>query len=132
MKKTEKNICFTGIGARNKDGNHTEKEFLSIMDKEYKKPCKRFRDKNKTCKNACNPYKKLHKKIINRFIKNLDNNIDDKKLIRKYNNKCNKCTNKTRKCNTKEYMKYSGAINGKCPKSRKDILDKVWSIVKGK
>ena len=34
MDKT--NIRYTGLGAR-KDGNHTRKQFLSIMDKNFKK-----------------------------------------------------------------------------------------------
>ncbi len=130
MKKTEKIICFTGFGAKNKDGNHTEKEFISIMDKDYKKTCKRFRDKNKKCKNACKPYKKLEKKMINKFLKNIKSSDIEKKLLIKASNKCNKCINNTKKCNTKEYMKYSGAINGKCQNSQKNILDKVGSIIK--
>lgn len=35
---TSDDICYTGIGAL-KSGNHTKKQFLTIMDKTSKKDC---------------------------------------------------------------------------------------------
>lgn len=31
-------ICYTGIGSK-EDGNHTEKEYLEVMNKNFKKKC---------------------------------------------------------------------------------------------
>ncbi len=37
-KKIDDIICYTGIGAI-KTGNHTKKQFLKIMNREFKKKC---------------------------------------------------------------------------------------------
>lgn len=39
-------ICYTGIGAR-KDGEHTQEQFLNIMNdnKDVCKPCKKYNTK---------------------------------------------------------------------------------------
>ena len=32
------NICYTGVGSE-KTGNHTKKQYLEVMNKNYKKEC---------------------------------------------------------------------------------------------
>ena len=66
---TNDNICYTGIGAI-EDGNHTKKEFLSVMDKTSKKKCSVY-IKSLKCK-SCKKSKKhnvFSLKIVNSFKK---------------------------------------------------------------
>ena len=88
-------IRYTGFKAR-KDGNHTRKQFLSIMDKNFKKDCSTY-IKSLTCK-SCNKLKKMVK------AKNF-NNQTMKQLA-----KCKKCKNtNTKQCDFKKYIEFSGA-----------------------
>ena len=89
------NIRYTGLGAR-KDGNHTRKQFLSIMDKNFKKDCSVY-IKSLTCK-SCNKLTKMikTKKFNNKTMKQIA--------------KCRKCKNKnTKQCDFKKYIEFSGA-----------------------
>ena len=96
MDKT--NIRYTGLGAR-KDGNHTRKQFLSIMDKNFKKDCSVY-IKSLTCK-SCNKLTKMIKMIKTKKF----TNQTMKQLA-----KCKKCKNKgTKQCDFKKYIEFSGA-----------------------
>ena len=33
------NICYNGIGTVKKTGNHTKKQYLEVMNKNFKKKC---------------------------------------------------------------------------------------------
>ena len=112
------NICYTGTGAL-ESGNHTQKEFLDIMEKEYKRICP-VHFKSLTC----TPCKKLKKQTTDEVKKqiqckklNKTYKISKKKLtaIRNLIPKCNQCRNKTRrKCKLSDYIEFSGAEVGKC------------------
>ena len=110
---TEK-ICYNGIGAR-KNRNHTQKQYLKIMDKLYKKKCAVYNKslKCKSCKNAKdlinNEIKKSMKSETYFTSKNTEMKID------KYIKLCKKCkTTNTRKCDLKKYITFSGAEIGTC------------------
>jgi len=84
------NICYTGVGSL-KTGNHTEKQYLKVMNKNYKKKCSIYIKslKCKSCKKMMNTTEKI--------------------------NKCKRCkNNKTKKCNLKKNILFSGAEFGKC------------------
>ena len=83
-------IYYTGIGAK-KNGKHTVKEFLDIMNKNFNIECSESLPKLDY--KSCSGYKRSRK--------------NGKKII----NKCNqyKKTAKKRKCNLDEYIKFSGA-----------------------
>lgn len=88
MNKNE--ICYTGVGSV-KTGNHTKKQYLEVMNKNYKKKCSIYIKslKCKSCKTMMNTTEQL--------------------------NKCKRCkNNKTKKCNLKKYILFSGAEFGKC------------------
>jgi len=90
------NIRYTGLGAR-KDGNHTRKQFLSIMDKNFKNDCSVY-IKSLKCK-SCKKLKKMvkTKKFNNQTMKQLA--------------KCKKCKNTNiSQCDLKKYINFSGAI----------------------
>jgi hypothetical protein len=111
-------ICYSGMGAL-ESGNHTQKEFLDIMDKRYKRACPLY-IKSLTCA----PCKKLIKQVTDEVKKQ----IHYKKLNKTYKQskkkdtaiqnlrlKCTQCKNKTRrKCKLSEYLAFSGAEEGKC------------------
>ena len=104
------NICYTGIGSH-ENGNHTIKEFLDIMTKDFKQRCSQY-TKSLKCK-SCKEVKKqieAHKKNKTyKISKQKHNSIDKLRL------KCYKCQKKnTRKCRLKEYIDFSGAEAGKC------------------
>jgi len=118
MKNTKsiKRICYTGIGSRN-SGNHTRKQFMSIANKSFKQECSEYKKSSK-CK-SCRKKRQLIK--ANKGLPNYkDNSKKEKKYMKKYlmlNDLCLKCENKnTKKCNFKDYIKYSGANIGKCKK----------------
>ena len=99
------NIFYTGIGAR-KSGNHTKKQYLEVMDKNFKKDCSVY-IKSLKCKSC----KKL-KKIWKTHLKNKTNKMTKKteKKFGKQMDLCMKCKkNKTKKCNFEEYVLFSGA-----------------------
>lgn len=116
--KDIKNICYTGIGAR-KNGNHTRKQYLHVMKKNFKKGCSRY-IKSLKCK-SCKKYKemvnKITKKVINAHLAKKTYKIAKKtedKLVSQMG-KCNICkNNKTKTCNFKNYIEFSGAEIGKC------------------
>ena len=116
----ETKICYTGVGSV-KTGNHTKKKFLKIMNKNYKKECSVY-IKSLKCK-SCKKNKEMNNKIMKKQIKaqlknktyQMSNNTAKK--WNKQLSKCNKCkNNKTKKCNLKNYMLFSGAEFGKCEK----------------
>ena len=93
-------FCYTGIGAR-KSGNHTRKEFMKIMDKEFKRECSGF-IKAPHCKSCVKRALSDPKGVLNR---------KGCKLFEK----CYNCKYKNiKKCNLKEYLLFSGAEIGKC------------------
>lgn len=112
------NICYGGMGAL-KSGNHTQKEFLDIMEQRYKRACPLY-IKSLTC----TPCKKVIKQVndeINKQIHykklNKTYKLSKKKdsAIRNLRTKCLKCKNKTRrKCKLSDYIAFSGAEEGKC------------------
>jgi hypothetical protein len=112
------NICYNGIGSiQNK--NHTKKQFLDIMDKNFKEKCSN-NIKSLRCK-SCQKIIKMNDKVIRKSIKYKKKNktyIMPKKLenkIVKLTNKCNKCKKLNNKnCTFKQYLKYSGAYLGNC------------------
>ena len=115
------NICYNGIGTVKKTGNHTKKQYLEVMNKNFKKKCSDYIKsvKCKSCKKSIEMNSKEVKKQIKAQIKNKTYKMSNKteaKLLKQMN-KCNRCkNNKTKRCNLKNYMLYSGAEFGKCEK----------------
>ena len=102
MNKTKKNkkikqIYYTGIGSKKKH-IHSKKEFLKIAKKHFNECKSKKCKKNKSCIKRKTLYKKM-----------LKNNIVDINDYLKEAKECDKCKKKY-KCNFKEYLKYSGAI----------------------
>ena len=88
------NICYTGIGSV-KTGNHTKKQFLELMNRNLKKNCSVY-IKSLKCK-SCKKSIEMNSKEVNQI------------------SKCKRCkNNKTKKCNLKNYILFSGAEFGKC------------------
>ena len=112
------NICYTG-DASLKTGNHTKKQYLDIMNKNYKKKCSVYIKslKCKSCKKSKEMNDKEVKKQINAQLKNKTykmSNKTEKKLLKQIS-KCKRCkNNKTKKCNLDNYLLFSGAELGKC------------------
>lgn len=114
-------ICYTGIGSV-KSGNHTKKQYLAIMNKQYRRECAAYIKsfKCKSCKksqdmNTREVVKQLNAKLNHKTYK-LGNKTEQK--IVKQMDTCRKCkNNNTKRCNTNNYIKFSGANLGKCPKS---------------
>ena len=93
------NICYTGLHSV-KSGNYTKKKYLETMNKKFKKDCSVY-IKSLKCK-SCQTNMKINSNVEN-LIKQL--------------NKCKRCkNNKTKKCNLKNYLLFSGAELGKCKK----------------
>ena len=117
------NICYTGEGAL-KSGNHTQKQYLAVMDKNEKKRCA-VQFKSLKCK-SCNKSKEISSKEIIKQLKAQSKNKTYKiskkteEKIVKQMSKCDRCkNNKTKKCDLKKYIEYSGARVGKCEDSEK-------------
>ena len=112
------NICYTGEGAL-KSGNHTQKQYLAVMNKNEKKRCSVYIKslKCKSCKKAIEMNSKEIKKQLKAQLKNKTYKLTKKteeKLVKQMS-KCDRCkNNKTKKCNLKNYIEYSGAEFGKC------------------
>ena len=112
------NICYTGEGAV-KTGNHNQKQYLNVMNKNFKKRCSVY-IKSLKCK-SCNKIREMYSKEVLKQIKAQSKNKTykmskktEEKLV-KQNSKCDRCkNNKTKKCNLKNYIEYSGAEYGKC------------------
>jgi hypothetical protein len=114
------NICYTGIGSR-KTGNHTEKQYLEVMNKNHKKKCSVFIKslKCKSCKKSVKMNTEEAQKQLKAQLQNKTYKIshDKEKKLLKQISKCKRCkNNKTKKCNLKNYMLFSGAEFGKCEK----------------
>ena len=114
------NICYTGVGSL-KTGNHTKKQYLEVMNKNYKKNCSVYIKslKCKSCKKSIEMNSKEVKKQINAQLKNKTykmTNKKEKKLLKQLS-KCKRCkNNNTKKCNLNNYIIFSGAELGKCEK----------------
>jgi hypothetical protein len=113
-----KYICYTGIGAR-KSGNHTRKQYLNVMNKHFKKDCSKYTRALK-CK-SCKKYKEFVTRNVKKIIKfqlakkpyKMSKKTEEKMV--KQMKKCAFCKNKkTRKCDLKKYIEFSGAVLGKC------------------
>ena len=110
-------ICYTGIGAR-KSGKHTIAQYLKVMDKTSLKDCPAY-FKTLQCK-SWTKKRELNSKLTKKFIKNKTYKMSKKtgKQLAKLYLKCDKCqhkkTKKTKKCNLKKYIQYSGAVPGLC------------------
>ena len=114
------NICYTGVGSL-KTGNHTKKQYLEVMNKNYKKKCSVYIKslKCKSCKKSIEMNSKEVKKQINAQLKNKTYKMSNKKEknLLKQLNKCKRCkNNNTKKCNLNNYIIFSGAELGKCEK----------------
>ena len=119
MNNSEDNkICYTGIGSR-KSGNHTEKQYLAVMDKNFEKECSQYVKslKCKSCKKSKKMNTEIAKKGLKAHLKNKTYKMSKKteeKLVKQIF-KCVKCKkNKTQKCDVKKYIEFSGANQGKC------------------
>jgi hypothetical protein len=118
---TNDKICYTGIGAR-KSGNHTKKQFLNVMDKNFKDECSQY-IKSLKCK-SCKKYNRINNVVIKKTVKAQKKNKTYKmsnKTGEKLVNQmllCGKCkrnkTKNTKKCDLKNYISFSGAEMGKC------------------
>jgi len=116
---SKKTICYDGIGAITKNGNHTEKQFRKVMKRNKNalgvshKSCARSR-KTRKCR-SCRDLKILLNK---RLLKQLDTKKEQdvtKKEKRLYE-KCEKCKNTgVKPCTLKQYMDFVGAEPIKCP-----------------
>lgn len=117
------NICYTGIGARKR--NHTRKEFMQLMKKNFRKQCavSMKRLKCKSCKKSTAMNTKEGKKQVRAIRNNKPYKLTAKKeqeLVKQIN-KCDRCTKKnTRRCNFKNYLSFSGAELGKCKQNISD------------
>ena len=116
MNKT--NICYTGVGSV-KTGNHTQNKYLEVMNKNYKTDCPVYIKglKCKSCKKSREMNTKEVKKQIKLQLKNKTYKMSNRteRKINKQESKCERCkNNKTKKCNLKNYMLFSGAEFGKC------------------
>ncbi len=116
--KSKKNIkiCYDGRGTIKTKKNHTKKEFLKIMNKNFKNYCIEFIHSNK-CKECIRK-----KKIIKKHIK-YSNSKNKKKYSKKkekeileilINPYCNKIKEIKKSCDLDEYLLFSGAGLGKC------------------
>lgn len=104
-------IYYKGIGA-NKTGKHTVKEFLEIMNKKFGISCSSTLLTQMDYK-PCSEYVKLNREFVECNISNLDKKTKkpcnkSKKYI-KVAGQCEKYrqTQKRRKCNLDEYIKFS-------------------------
>jgi hypothetical protein len=112
------NICYTGVGSLKK-GNHTQKQYLEVMKKNYKQKCSVYIKslQCKSCKKSIEMNTKEVKKQINAQLKNKTYKMSNKTERKILNGrvKCKRCkNNKTKKCNLKNYILFSGAEFGKC------------------
>ena len=114
------NICYTGVGSV-KPGNYTQKQYLEVMNKNYKKECSVYIKsvKCKSCKKSIEMNIKQVKKQIKAQLQNKTykmSNKTERKILNQLS-KCKRCkNNKTKKCNLNNYLLFSGAELGKCEK----------------
>ena len=129
-KKTKKHmgkmkyICYTGIGAKKKP-THTVKEFLNVMNKESKIPWKKLMSNKRECSMylkslkcaSCKKSKKLLKYKWKKTKKNKDRKLREKTEKKLWNtfDSCLKCRSKSKEvCDLQDFIKWSGAVPGKC------------------
>lgn len=102
-------IYYTGIGAK-KNGRHSVKEFLKIMNKHFNvNACSDFLPELDY--KPCHDYKEIKHKAMEYNMKHNKTSKKLEKQFKKLLNKCNKYkkTAKKRICNLDEYIEYSGA-----------------------
>jgi hypothetical protein len=107
-------IYYTGVGAK-KNGKHTVKEFIDIMNKNFNIECSEYLPELDY--KPCFEYKEMNRKAIAYNLKHNKPLLDfnrSKKNEKKYQKLLNNCkqykkTAKKRKCNLEEYVKFSGA-----------------------
>ena len=119
-----KHICYTGYGAR-KDGNHTRKQFLEIMNRSSKISWKKNSGHRYFCEahlkalkcKSCKQKKNITK-YQNRQMRKNPKYEPSKKVFSKQMriiSRCIRCAdNNNETCNLKDFIKWSGAIIGKC------------------
>ena len=104
MNKNKNNIYYTGEGAVT-SGIHTQKQYLEVMDKNFKKECPIY-IKSLKCKSCKKWIKIINTKLKKKHTKKSSKEDNFLKLM----DKCNRCkNNKTKKCNLKNYILFSGA-----------------------
>ena len=112
------NICYTGIGSK-KSGNHTRRQFLQTMEKNFKKKCAVHMKSLKcnACKKSITMNSKEVRKQIQAQMKNKTYKMSkatEKRLVKQMK-KCDKCKNrKLKKCSIDDYIIFSGAEYGSC------------------
>ena len=106
--KTVKNICYTGIGAR-KNGRHTQKQFMNVMDKNFMKDCPMYIE-SLTC-DSCKKSTKMTRKYVKNLMKKKKVNLKSLSELKQIIDMCTKCKTKRKSnCNFDEYIEFSGAI----------------------
>ena len=111
-------IYYTGVGSR-KDGKHTIKQFLAIMNKNYGVACKlrKINEKAKTTIKECIAAEKILTRKYSK--KDLKSNIPDRevKANKKLFQKCEDLKWKAMKtepgCSINDYLEFSGAEHKK-------------------
>ena len=124
-KKKPTYVCYTGFDAQKKSPTHTQEEFMEIMNRKSNKSKKDKYLPSRACAEyiaslSCKPCVKYNKNVRKSFKKSLRNpnfKTSDKyrKKQKKLLLKCSKCKKKSKKkCEFEDFLKYSGAIKGKC------------------
>ena len=109
-------IYYTGTGAR-KDGKHTLKQFLDIMNKHFNVSCKRMKASRKAHiqSKSCQEYMKLSQKKLMNSLKNPKHtiSIQEEQKAAKLMKECEQHKEKIMKteseCGIDEYLEYTGA-----------------------
>jgi hypothetical protein len=109
-------IYYTGIGSK-KNGKHSVKEFLDIMNKLFNVACSEYLPELDF--EPCRQYKEMDNKMLaynikhNKPLFNKDGTLktNNSKKYKKLSKQCIKYkkTQKKRKCNLEEYINFSGA-----------------------
>ena len=118
-------ICYTGYDEQKKSPNHTQEEFMKIMNRKSKIARKNKYLHKKLCaeyfaSKKCKPCLKHKRNLRYRIRKSRKNpkyvtSEKQKKKQDKLFLKCSKCKEKSKKaCNLEDFIKYSGAVKGKC------------------
>jgi hypothetical protein len=114
------NVCYTGTNSV-KTGNYTKKTYVTAMNKFFKKECAVYMKSLKCA--SCKKSKEMNsKEVMKQIMKQMKNKTykmsssTEKRLLNQMS-KCKRCkNNKTKKCNLKNYLLFSGAEMGKCKK----------------
>ena len=98
-------IYYTGVGAK-KDGKHSVKEFIAIMNKHFNVECAEYTAKLDY--KPCVEYKAMNKTSTKQ-----PKLLSNKNWSKKYTKQLTKCMaykpTKKRNCDLNEYIKFSGA-----------------------